>query len=134
MIWTEPSARHLAVMDRAQGVTVAADYERRVPTTGVAAKLDVVQSLSGLALAPFMWAHMLFVSSILLGKDAIWTVTKFFEGYWFFGHAYPWLVSVAVGTVTVLFIVHAVLAVRKCPSTWKEYSTFRGHTPPPGAP
>ena len=35
--------------------------------------------------ALFMWGHMFFVSSILLGKDAMWTVTKFFEGYFFFG-------------------------------------------------
>jgi fumarate reductase subunit C len=101
------------MMDRAQGVTVAADYERRVPTSGVAAKLDVVQSLSGLALALFMWAHMLFVSSILLGKDAMWTVTKFFEGYWFFGRAYPWLVSVSAGAVTVLFIASSRTSSRR---------------------
>src|SRR6266487_3060705 len=114
-------------MERAQEITVVADYGRRVATSGMAARLDVVQSLSGLVLALFMWAHMFFVSSILLGKDAMWTVTKFFEGYWFFGRAYPWLVSVAAGAVTALFIAHAVLATRKCPSTWREYSTFRGH-------
>jgi len=32
---------------------------------------------------------MFFVSSILLGKDAMWTITKLFEGYFFFGVAYP---------------------------------------------
>ena len=39
----------------------------------------------GLLLALFMWVHMVFVSSILISKDAMWTVTKFFEGYFFFG-------------------------------------------------
>jgi hypothetical protein len=34
-----------------------------------------------------MRAHTFFVSSILLGRAAMWTVTKFFEGYWFFGRA-----------------------------------------------
>ena len=57
------------------------------------ARLDLVQSASGLVLALFMWGHMAFVSSILLGKDAMWTITKFFEGYFFFGRSYPWIVS-----------------------------------------
>ena len=43
------------------------------------------RALTGLVLALFMWGHMFFVSSILLGNDAMWTITKFFEGYFFFG-------------------------------------------------
>ena len=35
------------------------------------ARLDWLQSVSGLLLALFMWGHMFFVSSILLGKDAM---------------------------------------------------------------
>jgi fumarate reductase subunit C len=113
-------------MDRAEGFVVATGFERRVATR-LAAKLDLTQSLSGLALALFMWVHMLLVSSILLGKDVMWRVAKLFEGYWFFGRAYPWLVSLAAATVLVLFAVHALLAMRKAPSTWKQYSTFRTH-------
>ena len=60
------------------------------------ARLDWLQSVSGLVLALFMWGHMFFVSSILLGKDAMWTVTRFFEGYFFFGRSLPWLVSLVV--------------------------------------
>ena len=44
---------------------------------------------AGLLLALFMWGHMFFVSSILLGNDAMWTITKMFEGYFFFGTALP---------------------------------------------
>ena len=62
------------------------------------ARLDLAQSASGLVLALFMWGHMVFVSSILLGKDAMWTVTKFFEGYFFFGTSYPWIVSIVVAS------------------------------------
>ena len=62
------------------------------------ARLDLAQSASGLVLALFMWVHMAFVSSILLGRDAMWTVTKFFEGYFFFGRSYPWIVSTAVAS------------------------------------
>ena len=49
--------------------------------------MDLAQSLSGLALGLFMWGHMFFVSSILISKDAMWIITKMFEGYFFFGRA-----------------------------------------------
>src|SRR5215218_5886772 len=74
------------------------------------ARLDWMQSVSGLVLALFMWGHMFFVSSILLGKDAMWTVTRFFEGYFVFGRSYPWIVSVVVAGVLALLVVHAMLA------------------------
>lgn len=43
------------------------------------ARLDVVQSASGLFLGLFMWGHMVFVSTILISKDAMWWVTRMFE-------------------------------------------------------
>jgi fumarate reductase subunit C len=91
------------------------------------ARLDLVQSASGLLLALFMWGHMFFVSSILLGKDAMWTVTRFFEGYFVFGRSYPWIVSLAVAGVITLLVVHAMLAVRKFPINYTQYRTFRDH-------
>ena len=48
-------------------------YKSKIP-----AWLDYLQSGTGLVLALFMWGHMLFVSTILLGKDFMYTVTKFF--------------------------------------------------------
>jgi len=91
------------------------------------ARLDFLQSASGLALALFMWGHMFFVSSILLGKDAMWTITKLFEGYFFFGQAYPGIVSFIVGCVLVIFVAHAFLAVRKFPINYRQYRTYREH-------
>lgn len=91
------------------------------------ARLDLAQSVSGFVLAIFMWAHMFFVSSILLGKDAFWTVARFFEGYFFFSQPYPRLVSVVVAGVLALIVLHALLAVRKFPSNYRQYTTFRGH-------
>ena len=87
------------------------------------ARLDWLQSASGLVLALFMWGHMFFVSSILLGKDAMWTITKFFEGYFLFGKAYPGIVSVVVAVITALLVVHAALAVRKFPIHHRQYRT-----------
>lgn len=91
------------------------------------ARLDLAQSASGLLLVLFLWGHMLFVSSILLGKDAMWTVTRFFEGYFFFGESYPWIVSIVVALVFALLIVHALLAMRKFPIDYRQFVTFRTH-------
>lgn len=91
------------------------------------ARLDWLQSGSGLLLALFMWGHMFFVSSILLGKDAMWSVTKFFEGYFFLGHSLPWLVSVVVAVIFMLFVTHAMLAVRKFPINYGQYRAFVDH-------
>jgi fumarate reductase subunit C len=91
------------------------------------ARLDWMQSVSGLILALFMWGHMFFVSSILLGKDAMWTVTKFFEGYFVFGRSFPWVVSIVVAAVFALFVTHALLAVRKFPIDYRQYRSFRDH-------
>jgi succinate dehydrogenase/fumarate reductase cytochrome b subunit len=91
------------------------------------ARLDLAQSASGLLLVLFMWAHMFFVSSILLGSEAMWTVTKFFEGYYLFGRSYPVIVSVAVALVLALLVVHAVLATRKFPGGYRQYRAFRSH-------
>ena len=91
------------------------------------ARLDLLQSGSGLALGLFMWVHMFFVSSILLGGDAMWTVARFFEGYFFFGKPQYWLVSALVATVFALFICHAALALRKFPSSYRQFRTYREH-------
>jgi succinate dehydrogenase/fumarate reductase cytochrome b subunit len=80
------------------------------------ARMDVAQSASGLALGLFMWGHMFFVSTILISHDAMWMITKMFEGYYVFGQAFPWIVSVVVAIVSVLFMVHAILALRKFPA------------------
>ena len=91
------------------------------------ALFDVAQGVSGLLLALFMWVHMLFVSSILISKDAMYAVTKAFEGYYLFGVARPWFVSVAVGGIIVLFVMHAALAMRKFPIGYRQMRTLMVH-------
>ncbi|MDR2016913.1 MAG: fumarate reductase cytochrome b subunit [Burkholderiales bacterium] len=92
------------------------------------ARLDFLQSASGLFLALFMWGHMFFVASILLGKDSMWMITKFFEGYYVFGgKAYPWLVSIVVAVVAAVFVLHAMLAVRKFPINYSQFKLYRAH-------
>ena len=91
------------------------------------ARLDFAQSASGLLLVIFMWGHMFFVSSILISKDAMWTITKFFEGYFFLGASYPGIVSTVVAGVIALFVGHAMLALRKFPINYGQFNTYRGH-------
>ncbi len=102
-------------------------YKLRTKKSRLPAKLDYIQSASGLVLALFMWGHMCLVSSILLGKDAMYYVSKFLEGEYIFGKSMPILVSGAAFSVFIIFIVHAAIAVRKFPSNWKQYKEFKAH-------
>ena len=76
------------------------------------ARLDLLQSLSGLFLALFLVAHMFFVSSILISMEAFHTVARFFEGATVFDKPYPVIVSFVVAGVTSVFVLHAWLAQR----------------------
>ncbi len=99
----------------------------RLRRSRLPARLDVTQTLSGLALALFIWGHTLFVSSILISKDAMWTVTRMFEGYFILGRPLPVLVSIAVAVIWALLLVHALLALRKFPASYRQYRAFREH-------
>lgn len=114
-------------MDRISPLIAGVGLAERKRKSAWPARLDLAQSATGLLLALFMWGHMFFVSSILLGKDAMWTITKLFEGYFFFGTSYPWVVSFAVAGVIALIVFHAVLAVRKFPANYRQFAAFRGH-------
>ena len=91
------------------------------------ARLDVLQSASGLFLALFLMAHMFFVSSILISQDAFYTVARFFEGAWLLGKPYPALVSGVASLILAIFIAHAWLAMRKFPAGHRQYQAFRSH-------
>ena len=91
------------------------------------ARLDLLQSASGLFLALFLVAHMFFVSSILLGKEAFYTVARFFEAGWLFGTPQPWVVSCVVALVLAVFVLHAWLALRKFPASFRQYRAFAEH-------
>ena len=114
-------------MDSSTQIIAGAGLTDRARKSRWPARLDFVQSASGLLLVIFMWGHMFFVSSILISKDAMWTITKFFEGYYFLGASHPGIVSVVVTGVIVLFAGHALLAVRKFPVSYRQFNTYRGH-------
>ena len=101
-----------------------ADHHRRSPWP---ARLDLLQSTSGLVLAVFMWGHLFFVASILVSEEFMWAVTRMFEGYFLFGRAYPGIVSLIVALVALIFALHAALALRKFPASHGQYRAFQAH-------
>jgi len=94
----------------------------------VPAALDRWQSITGLILGLFIIGHMLFTSSILLGKDAMYAETKFFEGSLFLDEPEPILVGFAATVIFVIFVIHAGLAMRKFPYRWREYKLLKTHS------
>lgn len=94
----------------------------------VPAWLDFAQSATGLILALFIMGHILFEASILISNEMMHKVTLMFEGYYFFGETYPGIVSFLAAAIFTVFIVHAALALRKFPSSYKQYKIIREHT------
>ncbi|MBF0202022.1 MAG: fumarate reductase cytochrome b subunit [Desulfamplus sp.] len=99
----------------------------RIKKSRIPARLDMIQSGTGLILGLFMWVHMILVGSIILGKDAFNFVAKFMELSFLSdtGHGYPAAVFFAVLGVFTLFIIHAALGVRKFPISWKQHAIIR---------
>jgi fumarate reductase subunit C len=91
------------------------------------ARLDYIQSATGLFLGLFMWAHMFFVSSILVSKDFMYSVTKMFEGSFIIEGGSPLIVTIAVAVVFTIFIIHAALAMRKFPINYRQYQVMKTH-------
>lgn len=94
----------------------------------VPARLDFIQSATGLFLGLFMWAHMFFVATILISPKAMDWVTKMFEGGIILNEPKPVIVSVIGVIVFTVFITHACLAMRKFPITYRQYQVYKTHT------
>jgi len=91
------------------------------------ARLDFLQSGTGLILGLFMWVHMLLVGSIIFGKGSFNFVAKTMELAFLSdtGQGFPIVVFFAVFVVFTLFILHALLGVRKFPISWKQHRILR---------
>jgi fumarate reductase subunit C len=78
--------------------------------------------LSGIILAVFLWTHLILVSSILLGGDAMSWVARTMELSFLSadGHGYPWVVTgIAIG-IAVLALVHVLVALQKLPMSLRQ--------------
>lgn len=114
-------------MSKSMDIIAGTGLDQKARKSHWPARLDFVQSASGLFLGLFMWGHMAFVSTILISKDFMWSVTKMFEGQFFFGKSYPGIVAAIVALVLVMFVLHGMLAMRKFPANFQQFREFRGH-------
>lgn len=91
------------------------------------ARLDFIQSVTGVILALFISGHIFFESTILISHDAMYAMTQFFEGYYFFGEKHPEIISILALSILAIIVVHAVVALRKFPSNYKQYKSMKEH-------
>ena len=92
------------------------------------ARLDFLQSATGLILAVFIMGHIMFEASILISYEMMYKVTIMFEGYYFFGEKYPGIISFLAAFIGTIFILHAGIAVRKFPASYRDYKIIKEHT------
>ncbi len=78
---------------------------------------ELVSGASGLALALFMWGHMVLVGSILTGARGFDFLAKGLEDVYV---AQPTVVA-----ISALFLLHAVMASRKIPAQLRERKRMR---------
>ena len=85
------------------------------------ARLDVLQSASGLFLALVLTVHLLLVASILIGEPTFFRVVKSLELNFDGVHGYPWVVSLIGLGIGGLIALHALIALRKFPQNWRQW-------------
>ena len=100
---------------------------KKEPIDKIPARLDFLQSATGLILAIFIMGHILFEASILISHEMMYRVTLMFEGYYFFGERYPGIISFLAAAIFAIFILHAFIAIRKFPSSYKQYKILKNH-------
>ena len=93
----------------------------------IPARLDFLQSFTGLILALFIAGHLLFEASILISDEMMYRVTIMFEGYYFFGEKYPGIISFLAAAISIIFILHAGIAMKKFPSSYRNYRVIKEH-------
>ena len=92
-----------------------------------AAYVDVAQSVTGAILGIFLFCHMAFTSSIQVGKDLFWNLIQVSGGTPIFGHEQIWLHFLFVGIITLCVIIHALCALRRFPTSYKQFRDIRAH-------
>jgi fumarate reductase subunit C len=84
-----------------------------------AAILDILEAGSGLALAVFLWLHMIFVATILTGPRVFDRTAHFLDAYY--------LSYTGIPPLILIFFLHFLLAARKIPTTYREQRIIWSH-------
>jgi fumarate reductase subunit C len=75
----------------------------------------------------FMWAHLFAVSSILLGKEAMYGVTRLLRGQLIFATPSPGWSAWWPCRSFLLFVLHTLLALRKMPAGYRQWRAWMRH-------
>lgn len=94
----------------------------------IPARLDFLQSLTGLILAIFIKFHIIFVSSILISKDFMHEVEIILAGGLFVDGGSPKFIVGSAAVAFIIIMIHALLALRKFPNSYRQYRNFQSHT------
>ena len=88
---------------------------------------DVTQSVTGLILGLFLFCHMAFTSSVQLGKDVFWNLIAFSGGVFIDGEEHAVLHVIFVGFITLCVILHALCAIRRFPTSYRQCRDIKAH-------
>jgi fumarate reductase subunit C len=80
---------------------------------------ELVQTVSGLLLVGFLWTHMIFVGSILLGVKAFNWLAHFMEQFR--------LLDIAVAFIILVAGAHVGAVFRRIPGRWQEQKIVWKH-------
>jgi fumarate reductase subunit C len=97
---------------RGQGTSVAQPAHPPAAASPIAGTLELATSVSGVALAAFMFMHMSLLSTVLIGAQTMDDLASFLEQYY--------LVQIGAGPLILLSIAHVFLAARKVPTTFQQ--------------
>jgi fumarate reductase subunit C len=82
--------------------------------------IDLAELISGFLLVGFLWAHMFFVATILLGPWVFNQVPKYLEALY--------LAQIGIPAVILLILAHMVLAGRRIPNRLQEMKMVWKHS------
>lgn len=81
---------------------------------------DLTELFTGLTLVGFLWTHMVFVATILLGMDVFNSLSRGLDDYY--------LSYVGIPFIIIIFIMHILAAGRRLPTRYQEQKVIWRHT------
>ena len=114
-------------MDIEESIELLTKKDSEKKNSRTPARLDFLQSVTGAVLALFIMFHLIFESSILLGKESMYHLTKMFEAEFIIEGGEPLIISALAFVIFIIFILHAFIAMRKFPSSYREYKSYQIH-------
>ncbi|MDQ7790024.1 MAG: succinate dehydrogenase [Eubacteriales bacterium] len=75
--------------------------------------LDLAQLISGFLLVGFLWTHMVFVATIIIGADTFNSLAQFLDDYY--------LSYVGIPFIGLVALIHVIVVVRRIPNRYQDY-------------